>query len=86
VIVNDGYVADRVVAVAFALIVVGGLIFDAAHRWFWTRSHDVALVAALLLLLLVVASLCRHRFAWWIFVIASVTGLPPGSCAASLIT
>jgi hypothetical protein len=76
VIVNDSHVADRFVAVAFALIVVGGLIFDAAHAWFWTRAHDVAPVAALLVLLLVAALLRRHRFAWWIFVIASVTGVP----------
>jgi hypothetical protein len=29
-----------------------------------------------LLLLLVAALLRRHRFAWWLFVIASVTGVP----------
>jgi len=67
---------DRVVAAIFALSVVGTLIFDAAHAWFWQRAHDTAPVAAVLVLALVAALLRRHRFAWWIFLIAGVAGVP----------
>lgn len=63
------------VPAAFALLVVGTLIFDAAHSWFWQRAHDTAPVAALLLLLLLVLLLRRSRFAWWVFVAFSGIGL-----------
>ncbi len=48
---------DRVVAAIFALSVVGTLIFDAAHAWFWQRAHDTAPVAAVLVLVLGVVQL-----------------------------
>jgi hypothetical protein len=67
---------DRLVAVIFSLSVVGTLIFDAAHAWFWQRAYDTAPVAALLVLALVAALLRRLRFAWWIFLIVGVAGLP----------
>jgi hypothetical protein len=67
---------DRLAAVSFAVLVVGSLIFDAAHGWFWQRAHDIAPVAALLALALVVALLRRSRAAWWVFVIADATSLP----------
>lgn len=67
---------DRLVAVLFALSVVGSLIFDAAHAWFWQRAHDTAPVAALFVLLFVAALLRRHRFAWWIFLIVNLAGIP----------
>jgi hypothetical protein len=67
---------DRLVTVIFSLSVVGSLIFDAAHAWFWQRAHDTAPIAALLVLVLVAALLRRHRFAWWIFLIVGVAGLP----------
>lgn len=69
---NDG----RLVAIIFALTVVGTLIFAAAHEWFWQRAHDTAPVAALLVLALVGLLLRGHRFAWWIFVLAGTTGVP----------
>jgi uncharacterized membrane protein len=43
---------------------------------FWQRAHDTAPVAALFVLLLVAALLRRHRFAWWIFLIVNVAGVP----------
>jgi hypothetical protein len=67
---------DRLVAVIFSLSVVGSLIFEAAHAWFWQRAHDTAPVAALFGLLLVAALLRRHRFAWWIFLIVNAAGVP----------
>jgi hypothetical protein len=65
---------DRLVPAIFSLSVVGTLIFDAAHAWFWQRAHDTAPVAAVLVLALVAALLRRHRFAWWIFLIIGVAG------------
>lgn len=64
---------------AFTAIVVGVLIFDAAHSWFWQRAHATAWVAALLLLLFLARLLQRSRFAWWLFVVFGVIGLvaPP---------
>lgn len=67
---------DRLVTVIFSAIVVGSLIFDATHAGFWQRAHDTAPLAALLVLVLVVALLRRHRFAWWLFVIVGVARLP----------
>jgi hypothetical protein len=63
------------VPAAFALLVVGTLIFDAAHPSFWQRAHDTAPVAAALLLLLLGLLLRRRRFAWWVFVAFSGIGL-----------
>jgi hypothetical protein len=67
---------DRLVAVVFSALVFGSLVFDATHHWFWQRAHGVAPVAALLLLLLAAALLRRHAFAWWLFLILSLTSLP----------
>ena len=68
---------DRFFAIGFASIVVGSVIFDATHAWFWQRAHETAPVAALLVFALVAALLRRHRFAWWIFLIVGATSLPP---------
>jgi hypothetical protein len=69
-------VSGRAVAVLFALVVLGTVIFDAARASFWQRRHDMAPVAALLLLLLAVALLRRHRWAWWIFLLVGFAGVP----------
>jgi hypothetical protein len=66
---------EQVVAATFALIVVGSLIVDATHSWFWQRSHDVAPVAAVLLLVFLEALLRGHRWAWRVFLIIGVAGL-----------
>jgi uncharacterized membrane protein len=71
-----GFDIDRAVAMVFAVFVVASLAVDAGHRTFWQRAHDTAPVAGIVMLLLVVALLRRHRWAWWIFLIASVAGLP----------
>ena len=63
------------VPAVFALLVVGTLIFDAAHSTFWQRTHDTAPVAAALILLLLVLLLRRRRYAWWVFVAFSGIGL-----------
>jgi hypothetical protein len=63
------------VPVVFALLSVGTLIYDAAHAWFWQRAHDTAPAAALVILLLLALLLRRHRFAWWVFLVFSGTGL-----------
>jgi apolipoprotein N-acyltransferase len=67
---------DRRIVVVFSMLVVGSLVFDATHRWFWQHAHDTAPVAALVMLLLVAALLRRHAFAWWLFLILSLTSLP----------
>src|SRR5713101_3768972 len=67
---------DRRVVVIFSVLVAGSLVFDATHDWFWQRAHDTAPVAGLLILLLVAALLRRHAFAWWLFLIVSLTSLP----------
>ncbi len=64
----------RVPAV-YAAIGVGGLLYDAAHGWFWQGSHDSAPMAAAFLLLLLVLLLRRKRFAWWVLVVVSAFGL-----------
>jgi hypothetical protein len=66
---------ERAAATAFALIVVGSLVFDASHGSFWQRSHDIAPFAAVLTLVFLVALLRRHGWAWWVFLIVSVVGL-----------
>jgi hypothetical protein len=63
------------VPAAFALLCIGALLYDAAHAWFWQRSHDTAPVAALLVLLLVGLLLRRSRFAWWVFFSFGAVGL-----------
>jgi hypothetical protein len=60
---------------AFALLVVGTLIFGASHASFWQRAHDTAPVAAALILVLLGLLLLRRRFAWWVFVVFSGIGL-----------
>jgi hypothetical protein len=69
-------VADewRVPAV-FALVYVGVLAYDAAHRSFWQRAHDTAPIAGALLLLLLVLLLLRRRLAWWALLAFSGVGL-----------
>src|SRR5579862_45011 len=64
------------VPAAFALLSVGTLVYDAAHAWFWQRAHDVAPVAAAMILVLVgLLLLRRSRFAWWVFVVFAGGGL-----------
>jgi hypothetical protein len=63
------------VPAAFALLVVGTLIFAAAHGSFWQRKHDMAPVAAALILVVLGLLLQRRRFAWWVFVAFSRIGL-----------
>src|ERR1700760_3239585 len=63
------------VPAAFALLVVGTLIFAAAHGSFWQRKHDMAPVAAAVILVLLGLLLQRRRFAWWVFVAFSGIGL-----------
>jgi len=63
------------VPVAFVVLSVGTLIYDAAHAWFWQRAHNMAPAAALLILLLLGFLLLRWRFAWWVFVVFSGAGL-----------
>jgi hypothetical protein len=67
---------NRLVVATFAATVVGSIIVSAAHSEFWQRRHDTAPVASILVLLATTALLARHRWAWWVFVILSVTGLP----------
>jgi hypothetical protein len=67
---------DQVVAAVFVAIAVGSLIVEAAQAPFWGRRRDVEPAGAALELLVLVALLRRHRWAWWIFVLASVWGLP----------
>ena len=62
------------IPVAFALLVIGSVIYAAAHPWFWQRAHDVAPIAGLLVLVLVALLLLRWRFAWWVFAVMSVGG------------
>ncbi len=61
--------------VAFAVLVVGTLIFAAAHGSVWQREHDMAPVAAALILVVLGLLLQRQRFAWWVFVAFSGIGL-----------
>ena len=61
--------------VAFALLVIGGLVYSASHAWFWQRKHDMAWIAAPLVLILVCLLLRRSRIAWWVFVVFSGVGL-----------
>ena len=61
--------------VAFTLFVIGGLVYSASHAWFWQRAHDMAWLAAPLLLILLGLLLRRSRIAWWVFVVFSAVGL-----------
>src|SRR3954467_6048692 len=63
------------VPTAFVLLSVGTLFYEAAHGWFWQRAHDTAPVAGAIILLLLALLLRRHRFAWWVFVLVSGSGL-----------
>jgi hypothetical protein len=63
------------VPIAFAVLILSGLVYSAAHAWFWERAHDVAWLAAPLSVLLVVLLLRRSRVAWWIFVSIFAMGL-----------
>jgi hypothetical protein len=56
------------VPIAFTVLIVSGLVYSAAHAWFWQRAHDVAWLAAPLILLLLVLLLRRSQVVWWIFV------------------
>lgn len=68
--------ADQTVALAFALLVVGGVVIAATHTWFWTvPAHHSAAPAGVILLLLLAALLRRHRWAWWIFMIVIVANI-----------
>jgi hypothetical protein len=52
----------------FALLILAGLIYSAAHAWFWQRAHDMVWLAAPLgLLLLGLLLRRRSRVAWWVF-------------------
>ena len=66
---------DWRVPAVYAAISVGGLLYDAAHGWFWHGAHDTASLAAAFLLLLLVLLLRRKRFAWWMLVVVSAFGL-----------
>ena len=61
--------------VAFALLVTGGLVYSAAHAWFWQRAHDMAWIAWPLGLILVGLLLRRSRIAWWVFVSIFAVGV-----------
>jgi hypothetical protein len=63
------------VPAVFALLWVGALVYDAAHGWFWQRSHNTAPIGAVAILLLVALLLRRSRFAWWVFLSFGVIGL-----------
>ena len=60
---------------AFALLVIGGLIYSASQAWFWQRAHDMAWIAAPPVLILLGLLLRRSRIAWWVFVVFSSVGL-----------
>lgn len=59
---------------AFGLLIVGSLIYDAAHAAFWSRAHNTAPFAGIVILILLALLLRRHRFAWWVFVVVSALG------------
>jgi hypothetical protein len=63
------------VPAAFGLLVIGTLIFEAAHASFWQREHDMAPIVAALILSLLGLLLRRRRFAWWVFVAFAGIGL-----------
>jgi hypothetical protein len=63
------------IPIAFAVLVIGGLLYSASHAWFWQRAHDMAWIAGPLLLVLVGLLLRRSRIAWWVFVVFSGPGL-----------
>lgn len=60
---------------AFALFPVAAVVFAAAHARFWQRAHETAWVAAPLILVLTWLLLRRSRVVWWLFAIASGSGL-----------
>jgi hypothetical protein len=63
------------VPVAFALLVIGGLVYSASHAWFWQRAHDMAWIAGPLVLILVGLLLRRSRIAWWVIVSIFAVGV-----------
>ena len=69
--VRGGVREEWQVPAVFAVLVVGSLIYEAAHVWFWQRAHDMVWLAAPLLLVLLGLLLRRSRFAWWVFVVMS---------------
>jgi len=64
--------ATRAVVLSTALLWLCPLIVAASHGWFWERSHATALVAAALALLLMIAVLRRHLWAWVLLLIFEV--------------
>jgi hypothetical protein len=54
----------RLVVGAYVGLVLGAVSLNAAHSWFWEREHDEAPVAAACLIVLLVALVCRRRWAW----------------------
>lgn len=67
--------AEWRIPLAFAVLMLGSLVYSAAHAWFWQRAHDVAWLAALLFLVLLGLLLWRRsRVAWWILVVLGVVG------------
>lgn len=71
------------VPVAFALLVVGGLVYSASHPWFWQRAHDMAWIAGPVTLILLGLLLRRSRIAWWMFVLIFAVGVVSDAVHAS---